>query len=101
MHNREPRTNAPYFDRLVCYLLNKLQEPLQPKPGQSKDFFPVETPLPKFLCCHVGSVIADAAVRVGLDAHTYVKHIDVDITAHKHRSLSGDIIYTLKAKVSF
>ncbi|KAH7342493.1 hypothetical protein BKA65DRAFT_552125 [Rhexocercosporidium sp. MPI-PUGE-AT-0058] len=98
VHNREPRTDASYFDRLCCYLLNKLQEPLEPKAGKSMGFFRFETPLPISLYSYVGSVYFDAAVRVGLDAHTYIRHIDIDITAHKRRTLSEDIIYALNAQ---
>ncbi|KAG4438383.1 hypothetical protein IFR05_006145 [Cadophora sp. M221] len=100
LHTRVPRTDdASYFDRLVCYLLNKLQEPLQPRSGQSKDFFRKETARPRVLCGHVGSIIADSAVRVGLDAFAYIKHIDFEVTSHKRRLHAGGVVYALRAGV--
>lgn len=86
MHQRKPGSDASQFDEFVCYSLNKLQEPLKPHPGLERKIFRSKSQEPLELCKEHDTYNEGCL--------TYIS-----ITALKCRGRSGEIIYTLEARV--
>ncbi|KAN0115245.1 hypothetical protein V8E51_004789 [Hyaloscypha variabilis] len=92
---RRPHPSADYQTQLACFLLNHLQENLEPLIGRDTNFFNVPYRIHHTLYSHGISSLSQAATLVGLESLGQLFAIHVNIRVHKY--IGGEKNYLVEA----